>query len=130
MLCALTRDVSSSIEDCELTFLSRNEIDVPTATLQHRAYQQCLSRLGLQIISLPEAPALPDAVFVEDAAVVTNEVAVVSLMGVESRRPEAQTVAGVLRQYRPLKYIEAPGTLEGGDVVRVGRTLYVGLSGR
>lgn len=73
---------------------------------------------------------MADAVFVEDVAVVLDEVAVMTRPGAASRRDEGASVAEVLRRYRPLRAIEAPGTLEGGDVLRIGRTLYVGQSGR
>jgi dimethylargininase len=76
------------------------------------------------------APALPDSVFIEDTAVVVDELAVMSRPGAESRRPEVAGVADVLRRYRPLAAITSPGTLDGGDVKRVGRVLYVGQSGR
>jgi dimethylargininase len=118
------------MEDCELTFLSRDCIDVVKAEEQHRNYVRSLARLGLRVLHAPPTPELPDSVFVEDTAVVVDEVAVVPTMGAARRRPEVQSVAAVLEQYRPLKFITLPGTLEGGDVVRVGRTLYVGQSTR
>ncbi|HEV2800268.1 MAG TPA: arginine deiminase family protein [Pyrinomonadaceae bacterium] len=118
------------MEDCELTFLSRDCIDVAKAEEQHQNYVRSLTRMGLRVLHAPPTPDLPDSVFIEDTAVVVDEVAVVSAMGATRRRPEVQSVAAVLEQYRPLKFITLPGTLEGGDVVRVGRTLYVGLSTR
>jgi dimethylargininase len=86
--------------------------------------------LGAAVISMPAEPDLPDAVFVEDAAVVVEEVAVMARLGAKSRRPEAGSLALVLRQFRELEWMQAPATLEGGDVVRAGRTLFVGASGR
>jgi dimethylargininase len=79
---------------------------------------------------VPAAPTLPDAVFVEDTALVLDELAVMTRPGAASRRAEGESVASVLRRYRPLASLEAPGTLDGGDVLRVGRTLYVGVSSR
>jgi dimethylargininase len=79
---------------------------------------------------LPALPDLPDAVFVEDPAVVVDEVAVVTRMGAGSRRAESQSIADALANYRPLRSIDAPGTLEGGDVLQAGRTLFVGISHR
>lgn len=130
MQIAITREVSPSIGQCELTHLAREAIDLDLARAQHRQYEACLAALGCQIQRLPLEPELPDAVFVEDVAVVLDELAIMTRPGADSRRPEARSVAAALAPYRRLAYIEAPGTLDGGDVLRVGRTLWVGLSGR
>jgi dimethylargininase len=130
MLIAITREVSRSIAQCELTHLSRVQIDLDLARTQHRRYKQALAELGCQVVSLPEQPDLPDSVFVEDVAIVLDEFAVVTRPGAESRRLETGPVASKLGEYLKLGFIEEPGTLDGGDVLRVGRTLYVGLSGR
>ena len=129
-LTAIVREVSASINDCELSFHARQWIDVARAKAQHRAYQDCLTELGIQVISLPAEPTLPDAVFVEDPGVVVDEVAVISNMGAPSRRPEAKSLAGALSRYRPLQYLTEPATLDGGDVLRIGRTVFVGRSRR
>ena len=130
MLVAITRGVSPKIGNCELEYLARVPIDIAKAVDQHRLYEQCLEELGAKVISLPPVPDLPDSVFVEDPAVVVDEIAVMTRMGVESRQGEAESLALALSAYRPLRQIEAPGTLEGGDVIRVGRRLFVGLSHR
>lgn len=130
MLRAITRGISPCIGNCELTYLDRQEIDAEKAVQQQRSYEQYLSSLGLSVISLPAEPTLPDAVFVEDTAVVVDEVAVITTMGAVSRRPEVRSVSPTLAEHRPLKFINGTGTLEGGDVMRVGRTLYVGVSTR
>lgn len=129
-LTAITREVSSSINDCELSFHARQPIDVAKAIAQHKAYGDCLAELGVRIVLLPAEPGLPDAVFVEDPAVVLDEVAVISNMGAPSRRPEARGLAEALARYRPLKFLVEPATLDGGDVLRVGRSVFVGLSRR
>lgn len=129
-LTAIIREVSSSINDCELSFHARQPIDVVKATVQHKAYQDCLADLGVLMVSLPAEPGLPDAVFVEDPAVVVDEFAVISIMGAPSRRPEARSLANALSRYRPLKFLVEPATLDGGDVLRVGRSVFVGLSRR
>jgi dimethylargininase len=129
-LTAITRDVSSSINDCELSFHRRQPIDVAKAIAQHEAYRDCLAELGARIVSLPEQPGLPDAVFVEDAGLVLDAIAVIANMGAASRRPEAVSLAGALARYRPLQFLTAPATLDGGDVMRIGRSLFVGLSQR
>jgi dimethylargininase len=130
MLHALTRQVSANLAACELTFLDREPIDVDRARAQHRDYETVLAELGARVISLPPAEAFPDAVFVEDPAIVLDEVAVIARPGAESRRGEAESIALALAPYRELRHIAAPGTLEGGDVIRVGKTLYVGASKR
>jgi dimethylargininase len=129
-LTAITREVSSSINDCALSFHARQPIDVTKAVAQHKAYQDCLAGLGVRIVSLPAESGLPDAVFVEDPAVVMDEVAIISIMGALSRRPEANSLAKTLSCYRPLKFLAAPATLDGGDVLRIGRSVFVGLSRR
>lgn len=93
---------------------------------QHRAYVAALEGLGVHIEILPAADDLPDAVFVEDTAVVLDECAVVTRPGVDSRRGEIEAIARALAAHRRIVTIEAPGTLEGGDVLRVGRTLFAG----
>ncbi|HEX5735298.1 MAG TPA: arginine deiminase family protein [Blastocatellia bacterium] len=130
MLTAITRRVSPCIENCNLTFLARHPIDIAKACQQQRAYEDCLRRLGVRVVSLPPEPELPDAVFVEDTAVVVKELAVVAKMGGAKRQLEVPSLTIVLSSYRPLKFLNHSSTLEGGDVVHVGRTLYVGVSGR
>lgn len=130
MLRALTRQVSPTFASCELTFLDRQPIDVAKAIGQHRAYEACLSELGASVISLPADPAFPDCVFVEDPAIVLDEVAVITRPGAESRRGETESIAQALAPFRELRSIREPATLEGGDVVHIGKTLYVGLSRR
>ena len=115
---------------CELTYLERQEIDIARAAEQHAAYVQFLREAGLSVCELPADPFLPDCVFVEDPAVVVDEVAVIARMGAESRRPEAEAMAEALGRFRTLCHMRAPATLDGGDVFRVGRTLFAGISQR
>jgi dimethylargininase len=130
MLRAITREVSPAIVNCELEFLDREPIDLALAIEQHRQYQACLADLGVCVEVLPAEPDLPDSVFVEDPAIVLDEIAVITRPGVVSRRSEGETLARVLAKYRELRHIVEPGTLEGGDVMRIGKTLYVGYSRR
>ncbi|MGH7631973.1 MAG: dimethylarginine dimethylaminohydrolase family protein [Gemmatimonadales bacterium] len=127
---ALLREVSPTLDRCELTHLAREPVDPARARAEHHQYAELLAQLGCQIRWVPPAPELPDAVFIEDTAVVVDEVAVVTRPGAPSRQPETVAVAVALRDYRPVLTIYAPGTLDGGDVLRVGRTLYVGRSAR
>jgi len=130
VLIALTRPVSPSLAACELTHLAREPIDVSRAAAQHAAYESVLASLHARIARAAAAPELPDAVFVEDTAIVLDEVAVIARPGAPSRRAETDAVAEVLAGFRSLLRLEAPATLDGGDVLRVGRELYVGLSSR
>ena len=127
---ALTRGVSPSIIHCELTHLERSAIDVDLAAEQHRVYEALLAECGCRILRLAEEPDLPDSVFVEDTAVVVDELGIIARPGADSRKPEIRSVADALRPYRNLVFIEAPGTLDGGDVLCVGKKLYVGRSER
>jgi dimethylargininase len=130
MLVAITRAVPASLAHCELTHLARVPIDVRLAADQHQQYEEALRSLGCTIHHVPPADDLSDSVFVEDVAIVLDEVAIITRPGAASRRAERDSVAAVLSDYRPLQTIAAPGTLDGGDVLRVGRRLYVGLSSR
>jgi dimethylargininase len=127
---ALTREVSPTLADCELTHLAREAIDIDRARAQHAEYERALGALGYRVSRLPAQPALPDAVFVEDTAVVVGELAVITRPGAASRRPETDSMAQALAAYRDLAVIEAPATLDGGDVLRVGRRVFVGRSSR
>jgi dimethylargininase len=130
MLVALTREVSPAIARCELTHLVRDPIDLDRARAQHAEYEACLARAGCRVERLAAGPDMPDSVFVEDTAVVFDEVAIVTRPGAVSRRVETSAVAEVLRPYRPLFQIDSPGTVDGGDVLVVGRTCFVGRSSR
>ncbi|MDE3195699.1 MAG: dimethylargininase [Acidobacteriota bacterium] len=130
MLTAITRGVSRSIGNCELTWLKREPIDADLAISQHHAYEQALRAAGAWVISLPAIEEHPDAVFVEDPALVLDEVAVMTSMGVESRRGERESLASALGEFRPVIWMRLPGKLEGGDVMRIGHVLYAGLSDR
>jgi dimethylargininase len=127
---AITRAVSPSINQCELSYIDRIEIDLAKAREQHRAYEDALRAMGLEVISLPPEADLPDSVFVEDPAIVLDEIAVIALPGAPSRRRETESIASALKPFRKLEFIASPATLEGGDVMRAGKTLYVGASGR
>jgi dimethylargininase len=130
MLIALTRDVSPDIGRCELTHLQRQPIDVNLAMTQHRHYEDCLARFGYEVRRLHADPGLPDAVFIEDTCVVLPELAVITRPGADSRRPETRGVAEAMQPFRTLRYIEPPATLDGGDVLRIGKSVFVGLTNR
>ena len=119
-----------TLAHCELTFQEREPIDLARARAQHAAYAELLRALGLEVVELPADAALPDCCFVEDVAVVLDEVALVTRLGAASRRGETAAVEVALARYRPIERTRAPATLEGGDVLRVGRRLFVGRSSR
>jgi dimethylargininase len=130
MLTAITRAVSPAIAKCELSFVLRQPIDIEIARAQHGAYEQLLEKLGVRVISLPAEPTLPDSMFVEDPAIVLDELAVIFSLGAASRRPEAPSLAAAVGKFRKLAHVTLPGTIEGGDVLRIGRKLYVGITKR
>lgn len=128
---AITRPISPRMADCELTHIDRQPIDIALAEKQHEEYVDALRRLGCEIVLAEELPFYPDSVFVEDCAVVVPELAIITRPGAESRRDEVFSIADALAPYREnIYYIEAPGQLDGGDVLRIGKQIWVGLSGR
>ena len=130
MLIALTRAVPTSIYKCELTHMQRTPIDYGRAVQQHDDYEHALRALGCLVERLPDTPDLPDSVFVEDTAIELDTVAVIARPGAESRRGETPSAAEALRRYRDLVFVTEPGTIDGGDVLRIGRRVYAGLSTR
>lgn len=127
---AFTRAVGQAVGRCELTHLSRVPIDVTRARAQHAAYERALADLGCELQSIPGAPDMPDAVFVEDTAVVLDAIVVITRPGAASRRGETAAVAATLSRFRAVRALAGPATLDGGDVLRLGRTLYVGAGAR
>ena len=130
MLRAITHTVSPRIVDCELTFIDRSPIDFDLAVRQHDNYCAALERLGVTVERLSGNDSYPDSCFVEDTAVVVDELAVICSMGVESRRGETRLIERELSRYRETAHIRLPATIEGGDVLRVGRKVFVGRSSR
>jgi dimethylargininase len=142
---ALTRAVSPTIVACELTHLPRSPIDPARAAEQHGEYERVLESLGMTVQRVEPAPQLPDAVFIEDTAIVLPELAIVTRPGAKSRRAETAAVAKALEAYRTVVHLrdalsgaaELSGTtagtyptLDGGDVLVIGHTLFVGGSQR
>ena len=127
---AITRALSPEIGRCELSYIERQPIDVARAQRQHDAYERLLEKHGCTIIHAAPAPQMPDAVFVEDAAVVLDDVAIITRPGAESRRGETESIATALKRFRKLKRVEAPATLDGGDVLAIKNKLYIGMSQR
>ena len=130
MLKAITRAVSRNIDRCELTFRRRECVDYQKAIGQHEAYCHLLRRLGVEVLNLEASDALPDCCFVADTAIILDELAVIASMGASSRRGETSAVEKILSPHYQIRRIEPPATLDGGDVVRLGKELFVGCSSR
>ena len=97
---------------------------------QHAAYLESLSVAGLEVIVLDPQPDYPDAHFVEDTAVVTSDVAVITIPGAQARRGEEESIIPVLSEYRRIERIQPPGKLDGGDVLQVSNHFFIGISER
>lgn len=128
--CAVVRPVSDALAACELSFVERSPIDIERARRQHDDYCDALVALGCRLLHADALPADADAVFVEDTAVVVDEVAVITRPGAESRRGETASIAAILSRHRQVVELQAPATLDGGDVLRIGRDVYVGQGAR
>lgn len=130
MLIALTHVVPEAISRCELTYLERQPIYYHLAVEQHAEYCRALARNGASILELNENADYPDSCFVEDTAIVTDKLAVITRMGAESRRGEVNAIERFFSTRREVIRISEPGTLEGGDVIVAGNRVFVGLSQR
>jgi len=126
---AFTRAVSPRLAECQLTHLERVPIDPARARNQHAAYERALQGAGFEIVRLPELAEDPDAVFVEDTALILGEHAVITRPGVASRANEIHSTAVGLTPHLEVHRLQS-GHLDGGDVLRIGERLYVGLSTR
>lgn len=129
-LTAITREPSPRLEEGEVTYINRSPVSYKSAAWQHATYCDAMRSVGVNVITLPCLDEFPDSVFVEDTAVVLDEVAVLCAMGAKSRRPEAAHMKAELAKYREVVELQAPASIEGGDVLRIGKTLFVGQSTR
>lgn len=127
---AITRGVSPRFNDCEITHIDRTPIDLDIAQRQHRGYVDALKRLGCDIVELPADTDLPDSVFVEDTAFILPEAAVITRPGADSRKPETEAIAQALSLHKKLLFLREPATLDGGDVLVVGKRIFIGISTR
>ena len=130
MTIAITREVSPRFDECEITHIGRTPIDLNVARAQHRAYVHALGELGCDVIELPAEADLPDSVFVEDTAFILPEVAVITRPGADSRKPETESIIQALTPLVKLVHVREPATVDGGDVLVLGKKIYVGLSTR
>lgn len=127
---AITRSVSMNMAACELTYRSREEIDYEKAVAQLEGYRELLRRWDVDVVTIPASDSYPDCCFVQDAAIVLDELCVIASMGASARRGEVSQVERHLSQFRKISRIFPPATLDGGDVVQFGKRLFVGLSSR
>jgi dimethylargininase len=127
---AVVREIPEALARCELSFVERTQIDLELARRQHEAYAQALAVRGCELLRMRPLDEFADSVFVEDTALVFDELAVLTRPGAPSRRGEVESIGAVLCRYRPLARIEAEGTIDGGDVLRIGRKVFVGRSAR
>lgn len=127
---AITREVSEALGSCELTHVQRTSLNVAAARAQHCMYEHALTEAGFEVVRLAAAPDMPDSVFVEDIALIFPDLAVITRPGALSRRIEVPAIADALRPYRPLQYIQSPGTMDGGDVLTTAGVVFVGRSTR
>ena len=130
MLTAVTRAVSSRINQCELTFIDRQAIDIERAIRQHNNYQQLLKSLGINVIALAADDTCPDCCFIEDTALVLDELAIATRPHSDARRAEVAGVVPTIAKYRKIVHVDAPATLEAGDVLRIGSNLFIGITSR
>lgn len=131
MVAALVRRTSTRLAEGIVTYIERKPVDVALAQRQWSDYVDVLRTHGWKIVEVPTAQECPDSVFIEDTVVMYGDTAVITRPGNPARRPETQDVELVLRRLGcHIAYIAAPGTLDGGDVLKVGTTVYVGLGGR
>ena len=127
---ALTHAPSLQMGQCLLTYLDRQPIDYELAQAQHRAFCQMLRRAGVRVRTLQTHVRSPDAVFIEDTAIVLDEIAILTSPGKATRRRELAAVERALADLHIIRRIEPPAMIEGGDVLRIRRELLVGLSSR
>ena len=127
---AITRGPSPNMQACPRTYVDHAAIDLSLAIAQHANYCRLLTRCGASVVTLPPIAGLPDSTFVEDTALVLDELAIILPMGLESRRGEPQHIQQALVRHRPLERIAMPATIDGGDVLQLGRTLFIGRSCR
>jgi dimethylargininase len=130
MLIAITRDVSLRFNECEITHIHRTPIDVDIARSQHHEYVNVLKQLGCEVLELPAESDLPDSVFVEDTAFILPEAAVITNPGADSRKPETESIVRALSPHLKLLRVRDPATVDGGDVLVLGKQIFVGLSTR
>jgi len=126
----ITRNISPRFNECEITHIERTPINLDVANIQHQGYVDALKAVGCTVVELPAESALPDSVFVEDTAFILPEAAVITRPGADSRKPETESIIQALSPHIKLLYIHEPASLDGGDVLVLGKKIFIGLSTR
>lgn len=127
---AITREISPRFNECQITHIERTPIDLEIARAQHHEYVNVLKTLGCAVVELSPEADLPDSVFVEDTAFILPEAAVITRPGAGSRKPETGSIVRALSPYIKLIRVREPATVDGGDVLILGKNIYIGLSSR
>jgi len=127
---AITREISPRFNECEITHIDRTPIDLDIARAQHSQYVEKLKQLGCDVLELPAEADLPDSVFVEDAAFILPQAAVITRPGADSRKPETESIIQALSPHIKLLHLREPATLDGGDVLIMGKNIFIGISTR
>jgi dimethylargininase len=127
---AVTREISPRFNECEITHIDRTPIDLDIARAQHSQYVSTLKQLGCDVLELPAENNLPDSVFVEDTAIILHQTAVITRPGADSRKPEIESIIQALSPLIKLLHIREPATLDGGDVLVIGKNIFIGISTR
>ena len=127
---AITRAISPRFNECEITHIDRTPINLDIARAQHSQYVEKLKQLGCDVLELPAEADLPDSVFVEDTAFILPQAAVITRPGADSRKPETESITQALSPHTKLLHIREPATLDGGDVLVVGKKIFIGISTR
>lgn len=130
MTIAITRKISPRFNECEITHIDRTPINIEIAERQHNEYIKALQALNCDVIELPAEKDLPDSVFVEDTAFILPEVAVITRPGADSRKPVIDSIMQALLPYKKILQVKDPATVDGGDVLVLGKNIYIGLSTR
>ena len=126
----ITRKPAKSLVNCELTYFNRKPIDHERALAQHQAYEAFFLDNGWDVVSLPSVEEFPDSTFVEDTVVVFDEIAILLSPAASSRRGEVPLIKPTILQFRKTVEIRPPAFIDGGDVLTIGKTVFVGLSTR
>lgn len=127
---AIVRNIPNSFQQCITGFSGKFPIDVTLAQQQHEHYCHTLVDLGLKLVRIEADDYLPDCCFTEDTAIVTDGLGIISFPGTESRHAEIIEMEKALTTYKKIQHIAAPATIEGGDVLKIGKKLFIGHSAR
>lgn len=130
MIKAFVNYPSPRLAECQLTYMDRIPIDPILALEQHKAYVKALEKMGVDVEILQINEQCPDGVFVEDPVIVLDEIAIITSMGNPARRGEIPAIKEYVSGIRPIREVHSPAKLEGGDILRIGKRIFIGLSSR